>query len=368
MIASSRDGMTGADLLERIGGSRSGLYALLNTLRSRGYVLSDDGRYVSGPSLWSLAPTRPVSLDLLVDAFRSVTSAGAVDESVALALPDGTGTVVAAETRGSHNVLAVYETGARRPAGSADSEVFTAGDGGETAGLLSVRSEGVSIKSDGEVTEVAAPVCHDGVHPIAAVLAGVPAQRAGGDRIRGVVADLRQVAARLSYRIGASVYKPYDWATGEPVGPSVELDDDEINRFLDGLWSAQLACVRADGSPHVVPLWYEWDGRHMWLASSPGASWRSYVSENDRVSVTLDEPWPPLRRVFVSGRATEIPDHQVLGGIEGLRRRLATRYLGRGAEGRPELVETRGWSAFRINADRIHGRQGLGSATLSEAS
>lgn len=368
VIASSREGMTGTALLEEVGGSRSGLYALLNTLRSRGYVLPDDGRYVPGPALRSLAPVRPVSLDHLVDTFRSITSDEALDESVALSWPDGTGTVIAAETRGLRGVLAVYETGTRRPAGSPDAEVLAAGDGTNPGGLESVRSEGISVKSDDEMTEIAAPVCHDGVHPVAAVLVGVPAQRAEERRIFEMVQQLRQMAARLSYRIGASVYKPYDWVAREPVGPSIDLGDEELDEFLRGLWSAQLACVKADGTPHVVPLWYEWDGAHMWLAASPGASWRSHVTENAQVSVTLDEPWPPLRRVFVSGRAVEVSSEEVPGGLAGLRRRLGTRYLGRGAEGRPELVDTEGWSAFRIDPDRIRGRQGLGSTSLEVAS
>src|SRR5690606_22461237 len=153
-----------------------------------------------------------------------------------------------------------------------------------------------------------------------------------------------------------------------PIGPSQELSREEIDEFLSGLWGAQLACVRSDGTPHVVPLWYEWDGEVMWVAASPGASWRGYVAETPQVSVTLDEPWSPLRRVFLTGRAEEVPEDAVDGGLEGLRRRLAVRYLGRGADRQPELSDTDGWVAVRIVPDRILGRQGLGPVTVREAS
>ena len=62
-------------------------------------------------------------------------------------------------------------------------------------------------------------------------------------------------------------------------GPSRDLTDAELKELPAGLWGAQLACVRQDGTPHVVPLWYEWDGDAFWLAASPGASWQVHVAE-----------------------------------------------------------------------------------------
>ena len=118
--------------------------------------------------------------------------------------------------------------------------------------------------------------------------------------------------------------------------------------------------MRDDGTPHVVPLWYEWDGAAFWLAASPGASWQAYVADRGRVSLTLDEPWPPLRRAFVDGVAERVEDGDIPGGLAGLRRRLALRYLGNGADRQPGLSDTAGWGAFRVVPERMHGRQGLG--------
>jgi DNA-binding IclR family transcriptional regulator len=368
LIARSKVPMNSAVLLQEVGGSRSGLYALLNTLRARGYLVSDDGRHSAGPALWGLLPARPVALDTLVDSFRSAAAAEDFEETVALSWPDGAGMVIVAEAAGVHGVRAVYQTGTRRSEGSADALVLAAGDPRATPELDPVRAEGIAAQNDDEVFEVAGPVCRDGVHPVAAVIAGVPAQRADESRISATVENLRLLATRLSYRLGASVYQPYGWASSRSVGPSIDLDGEALQEFLEGLWSAQLACVRSDGTPHVVPLWYEWDGSKMWLAASPGASWRSHLAENPQVSVTLDEPWPPLRRVFLSGTASEVAPEQIPGGLGGLRRRLATKYLGRGAEGRPELVDTDGWTAIRLDPDRIRGQQGLGSSMLKDAS
>jgi len=139
------------------------------------------------------------------------------------------------------------------------------------------------------------------------------------------------------------------------------LQESELSQFLQEPWGARLACVRQDGTPHVLPLWYEWDGRFIWLTASPGSQWKTYVRESQQVSLTVDEPWPPLRRAFVVGKAELVADADISGGLSGLRRRLAVRYLGRGAEKQVQLMDSEGWQAVRIRPFRIIGQQGLGS-------
>lgn len=361
LARASDDGLTTAQLLDEVEGSRSGVYALLDTLRARQYVATEAGRHRLGASLWSLIPDPPLALESLRDAFGE--EGRAFDETVALICPQGSGGVVVSVSQAERPVRVVYQTGDRRRSDGADGLVLVAGRPGEgDEELRSVRIRGSVVRADEELTEIAVPVCEDGVHPTAAVLLGIPSTRSTDEMVAKATDQLRSVGARLSYRLGAAAYQPYGWAAVDPLGPSQDLAIGELGRFLDGTWGAQLACVRTDGTPHVIPLWYEWDGTDMWFAASPGSSWRGYISENPRVSVTLDEPWPPLRRVFVSGVAEEVGPGVVAGGLEGLRRRLATRYLGRGADKRPELFDTEGWTTVRLVPDRIYGRQGLGEA------
>ena len=362
VIAAAPDGLTTAELLDELGGSRSGLYALLNTLKVRDFVATADGRHRLGPALWNLLPESPHDLDVLIEAFRQETATRPFAETVALTWPDRGNTVVVAETPGDRPLRVAYRTGERRQPSSPDSRLIAAGSPGEDPDLRSIRQSGGVTTRDSEVVEVAVPICADGVAPTAAVVVGLPASRASHEAVEQLETSLRQLGARLSYRLGAVTYQPYGWAGTEPVGPSRELDDNELDEFLAGLWGAQLACIRTDGTPHVVPLWYEWDGDAMWLAASPGSSWRAYVTENPHVSVTLDEPWPPLRRAFLSGVAVEVGEDAVPGGIGGLRRRLAIRYLGQGSEDRAELSDVEGWAAVRIVPGRLYGRQGLGLA------
>jgi DNA-binding IclR family transcriptional regulator len=365
VLAMSSEGQTTAQLLHEMDGSRSGLYALLNTLKSRGYIAAEDGRYQLGPAVWNLLPDRPKELDALASAFRQEPHT--IDESVALVWPEREGTVVVAESQPDRPVRVAYRAGVVRPAGGPDAAVIAAGGPGDTTELRRVRREASALHHTAEATEISVPVCADGVRPIAALVAGVPSQRTNPETLESLDRHLRQMAARLSHRLGAPVYQPYGWAPAAPLGPSRQLTDEELDEFLQGLWGAQLACVRNDGTPHVVPLWYEWDGEAMWLAASPGASWRGYISENPHVSVTLDEPWSPLRRAFLTGRAEEVEGSAVRGGLRGLRRRLAIRYLGQGAEQQPELNEVEGWAAVRIRPERILGRKGLGPIAATEA-
>lgn len=365
-LAGTRGGMSTAELLEELGGSRSGLYALLNTLKARHYVESEAGRHRLGPALWDLLPDRPRALDTLLGSFADEVRGIDCPETIALVWPEPGGTVVVADHEPERPVRVVYRTGTQRPDASPDGLIVAAGGEGDDDELRRIRTSGEARRSDDELTEVAVPVCEDGITPTAVLLAGIPSSRADAPTLDRISRMLRQMAARLSYRLGAGVYQPYGWAAAEPVGPNRELDRHELDEFLRGVWGAQLACVRADGTPHVIPLWYEWDGEAMWLAASPGSSWRAHISENPMVSVTLDEPWPPLRRLFLSGRATEVDQSEVPGGLAGLRRRLATRYLGQGAESRSELSDVDGWTAVRITPERIYGRQGLGPTSMTE--
>lgn len=373
-LGAEPDGLTAGDLLEQLDMSRSALFALLNTLKARHYIEQVDqrGRYQLGPALWTLAPGRQDALGELVRAFLNDQELKQPSETVALLWLDGETTVVLAQHEAQQQVRAVLQPGARHPAPkSAAGIALLAGEpaqdgagvneqGAGAEQFAVIRQQGYARLETDETVEIACPVCADGVQPVAALQVAIPRFRHTDSLEESILYEAGQAAARLSYRLGAPVYQPYGWSVGEPLGPNRALSPDEIERFLQGPWSARLACVRADGTPHVLPLWYEWDGQFVWLAASPGAQWKEVVRESQRVSLTIDEPWPPLRRAFIVGRAERVAQDQAPGGLQGLRRRLAVRYLGRGASQREELCRTEGWDVVRVTPERISGQQGLG--------
>ena len=375
-LAAEPEGLSAGELLDQLNLSRSALFALLNTLKARHYIEQPDnrGRYRLGPALWALAPGRQDGLGPLVRAFLDDQALRQPPETTALFWLDRDEAVLLAQREGQPHVRAVFQPGERRPAAhSAAGLALLAGgplqttpplDDDETlAGILAaIRHDGYARRQTAETVDLACPICADGVQPIAALQVSIPHFRADPSFQAPRLYEARQAAARLSFRLGAPVYQPYGWSAGQPLGPNRPLSDDEIERFLQGPWSARLACVRADGTPHVLPLWYEWDGQYVWLAASPGAQWKNVVRESHNVSLTVDEPWPPLRRAFIEGHAEPVPPTDVPGGLQGLRQRLAVRYLGRGAGERAELKQTEGWDAVRVAPRRISGQQGLGRA------
>ncbi|KAA3661492.1 MAG: hypothetical protein DWQ04_16275 [Chloroflexi bacterium] len=378
VLAEAPDGLTASELLAEVDFPRSALFALLNTLKARDYVIQQDnrGKYLLGPALWGLSPSKTGGMAALIQEFQADIELDDVAETVVLCQLEEAQSIVVSQRKGVGRVQVVFQTGERRDATAvSDGQVLLAGLSPTKLTkvapdwfqvnreiLQKIRVTGTVRVETADTIEFACPICADGVKPMAALMTSVPKFKLRVASIDQTQKLLQQAASRLSFRIGAPVYQPYGWAQGESIGPNRALDGPELTQFLQEPWGARLACVRQDGTPHVLPLWYEWDGRFIWLTASPGAQWKTYVQDSQPVSLTIDEPWAPLRRAFIVGMAELVPNAQIPGGLDALRQRLAVRYLGRGAEKQVQLMESEGWEAVRIRPSRITGQQGLGSS------
>lgn len=151
----------------------------------------------------------------------------------------------------------------------------------------------------------------------------------------------------------AYYYLPYQPEPRLDVRPSAPLSDEQLGAFLQGPWAARLACLRPDGRPHVIPVWQEWDGQAFLVLAWQGSQWAAYLLRDPSVSLTVDEPWPPLRRVVCRGQARPIPPDAL--DLPALVQRLARRYLGQV----PPALAAQVQSAFRIQPETLRGWQGL---------
>lgn len=95
--------------------------------------------------------------------------------------------------------------------------------------------------------------------------------------------------------------------------------------LLDRARTAKLATVRADGRPHVAPIWFDLDGDTLvfttWHESVKAANLR----RDPRVCLCVDEEAPPFSFVQIEGTVTISED------LEDLRQwatRIAGRYMG----------------------------------------
>jgi DNA-binding IclR family transcriptional regulator/nitroimidazol reductase NimA-like FMN-containing flavoprotein (pyridoxamine 5'-phosphate oxidase superfamily) len=353
LLLQNPDGLSAQEIQLQTQVTRSTLFAMLRALKDLGYVeqTGERGLYRAGPRLaaWRrLSPSGP--LDLLRGFYSEAASLG-LDETLALLLPAADGLLVLAQVESKQRVRSTFEAGKiyRRE---------------ETAVRFLINDEpdpdfillGYELYTHAETIELALPVCADGYHPEAAILLSAPRFRQNPDQILKYLPQLREAAARLSYRLGAQVYAPFQNPASTPLVPTQSLSEAEVNEFLSGPWAARLACLRPDGTPHVVPVWHEWTGEHFFVVAWQGSKWGEYLQQNSQVSLTVDEPWPPLRRITVQGQADYLDEAVSARILPALLERLNNRYLGRSRRFSPEL---RSGSLFRIQPEKMRGWKGL---------
>ena len=119
----------------------------------------------------------------------------------------------------------------------------------------------------------------------------------------------------------------------------------DVEAFLKEPNVAALSTVRPDGRPHVVPVWYEWDGREFTVSSFRELQKVKNVARKGFAALSVFTTELPYRQVTVEGLA------RVGGPLDNVwRERLAVRYLGSTA-GRAYVRDT-----FDIDAVGIHVR------------
>ena len=65
---------------------------------------------------------------------------------------------------------------------------------------------------------------------------------------------------------------------------------DRIDRLLATEPIVWLSTVRPDGTPHLVPIWFSWDGERLFVASKPEARKVRNLRRNPRLMLALGEP------------------------------------------------------------------------------
>jgi PPOX class probable F420-dependent enzyme len=89
---------------------------------------------------------------------------------------------------------------------------------------------------------------------------------------------------------------------------------------------AMLATTRADGRPHVVPIWYDLDDDGSLLFNTGAKSVKGRnVLRDGRVALCVQEEAPPFSYVAISGRAEIVDD---LDQVRRWATRIGGRYMG----------------------------------------
>jgi PPOX class probable F420-dependent enzyme len=86
-----------------------------------------------------------------------------------------------------------------------------------------------------------------------------------------------------------------------------------------------LAVVRADGSPHVAPIWFDLDGDTVVFTTGADTVKGRAIRRDPRVSLCVDDEEPPFAYVRMDGRASWSED---LDEMLVWATRIARRYMG----------------------------------------
>ncbi|MGH2461333.1 MAG: pyridoxamine 5'-phosphate oxidase family protein [Chloroflexota bacterium] len=88
-----------------------------------------------------------------------------------------------------------------------------------------------------------------------------------------------------------------------PTDRSGPLSQGEVDEFLGETHLCRLACLKPDGWPYVIPLWYVWYGQRIYFIGRERSAWVSYIRDDPRVSLVIDEASARHRRAQLTGSA-----------------------------------------------------------------
>jgi PPOX class probable F420-dependent enzyme len=105
-----------------------------------------------------------------------------------------------------------------------------------------------------------------------------------------------------------------------------EMSPQQVRAFLqESTRTLKLGTIRADGSPHVVPVWFVLDGEDVVFTTSSSSVKARNLQARPRVSVCVDDERPPFG--FVSAFGTAMVQRQPADLLIWTTR-IAHRYLG----------------------------------------
>ncbi|MFE1801051.1 MULTISPECIES: PPOX class F420-dependent oxidoreductase [unclassified Streptomyces] len=105
-----------------------------------------------------------------------------------------------------------------------------------------------------------------------------------------------------------------------------KMTDEEWRAFVShGTRTGKLSTVRADGRPHVAPIWFVLDGDDLVFNTGKDTVKGRNLARDGRVALCVDDDRPPFAYVVVQGQARiseDLDDVRLWAG------RIGSRYMG----------------------------------------
>ncbi len=104
------------------------------------------------------------------------------------------------------------------------------------------------------------------------------------------------------------------------------MTPDEIRDFLEhGTRTAKLATTSADGSPHVMPVWFVLDGEEIVFNTAANSVKGRNLCRSLRAALVVDEEVPPYAFVHIRGHVELSEDR---GELLRFATAIGSRYMG----------------------------------------
>ncbi len=117
---------------------------------------------------------------------------------------------------------------------------------------------------------------------------------------------------------------------------NLDLTQDKDKHIEERLRSAPivwLGSVRPDGRPHLVPVWFLWDGATILIFSIPDNQKLRNIAHNPNVTLAVDDSKGGNDPIVIEGLAELLPDGSVATTMSAYAEKYAT------------LLTEMGWSA-----------------------
>lgn len=85
-----------------------------------------------------------------------------------------------------------------------------------------------------------------------------------------------------------------------------------------------LSTVRPDGKPHLVPVWFLWDGEHFYVFSKPDQKIRN-LKQNRSVVLALDDTKRGDDPILIEGEADLLPHGEVTPALPAYEEKYAAK-------------------------------------------
>lgn len=130
------------------------------------------------------------------------------------------------------------------------------------------------------------------------------------------------------------------------------MTEDQWRAFVSqGTRTGKLSTVRADGSPHIAPIWFLLDGDELVFNTGAETVKGRNLARDGRVALCVDDDRPPFAFVVLQGQARLSDD---LAEVRHWAARLGARYMGEGlAEEFGERNGVPGELLVRVKIDKV---------------